>query len=237
MNKLRWGVVGIIFVVIFLVLGAYIYVASANGSIDPVGRLGFVKLANPDMYPGHPHSELLAKYAEEKNSKCALVVHFGGSSNYRSYMEGDVFIIEMAFIDTQGSAATYNGVNWLDSLKVAIFGVPDGRYKFKADGKIFNSYDDAMAYVNKLARQHNQKGKIPMFWHGTVRSGNPIFTQGCGYPLYFDIVRREYGIIPAYYYTLKGMIFPYFGLPYRNFELQHASELQYYYTQGMINYE
>ena len=146
-------------------------------------------------------------------------------------------IIEMAFIDTQGTAATYNRVNWLDSLKVAIFGVPDGRYKYKSDGQVFNTYDEAMAHVNKLAKEHGQKGPIPMVWHGTARSGNPIFIQGCGYPLYFDIVRREYGIIPAYYYTLKGMIFPYFSLPYRNFELQHASELQYYYTHGLINYE
>jgi hypothetical protein len=148
-----------------------------------------------------------------------------------------VFIIEMAFIDTQGTAQTYNSVDWFDSIKVAIFGVPDGRYKYKSDGQIFNTYDEAMAHVNKLAKQHGQQGPIPMVWHGTARSGNPVFTQGCGYPLYFDIARREYGIIPAYYYTLKGMIFPYFSLPYRNFELQHASELQYYYTHGLINYE
>ncbi len=231
---MRWGIV---IVVILLLLGGYIYIASLNGNIEPLGRLGFVKLANPDMYPGHPHSQLLANYAEERNSKCALVVHFAGSSNYRSYMEDDVFIIEMAFIDTQGTAQTYNSVDWFDSIKVAIFGVPDGRYKYKSDGQIFNTYDEAMAHVNKLAKQHGQQGPIPMVWHGTARSGNPIFTQGCGYPLYFDIARREYGIIPAYYYTLKGMIFPYFSLPYRNFELQHASELQYYYTHGLINYE
>ncbi len=231
---MRWSV---IFIVIILLLGAYIYVVSLNGDIEPVGRLSFVKLANPDMYPGHPHSQLLAKYAEERGSQCALVVHFAGSSNYRSYQEGDVFIIEMAFIDTQGTEQTYNGDNILDSLKVAIFGVPDGRYKYKSDGQVFNTYEEAMAHVDKLAKQHGQKGPIPMVWHGTVRSGNPVITQGCGYPLYFDIARREYGTIPAYYYTLKGMITPYFSMPYRNFELQHASELQYYYTHGMINYE
>lgn len=231
---MRWGIV---IVVVILLLGGYIYIVSSNGPIDPLGRLSFVKLANPDMYPGHPHSELLAKYAEDSGSKCALVVHFAGSSNYRSYQEGDVYIIEVAFIDTQGSAATYAGSNWLDSLKVAIFGVPDGRYKFKSDGQVFNTYDDMMNHVEKLAKAHGQKGPIPMVWHGTARSGNPMITQGCGYPLYFDIVRREYGIIPAYYYTLKGMLFPYFGDPYRNFELQHSSELQYYYTHGLLNYD
>ncbi|MGZ7096235.1 MAG: hypothetical protein ACXVHU_07170, partial [Methanobacterium sp.] len=90
---MRWG---IIIVVILLLLGVYSYIVTLNGEIEPVGRLSFVKLANPDMYPGHPHSQLLAKYAEERNSKCALVVHFAGSSNYRSYQEGDVYIIEMA---------------------------------------------------------------------------------------------------------------------------------------------
>ncbi len=233
-DKMRWGL--IVIAVILLLTGGYIYASSANGNIEPLGRLGFVKLANPDMYPGHPHSQLLAKYAEEKGSKCALVVHFAGSSNYRSYQEGDVYIIELAFHDTQGNGAAGN-VNYLDSLKVALFGVPDGRYTFKSDGKVYKTYDEAMAHVNELAKEHGQVGPIPMVWHGTARSGNPIITQGCGYPLFFDIVRREYGIIPAYYYTLKGMLLPYFDNPYRNFELSHASQLQYYYTHGLINYE
>ncbi len=230
---MRWGIV---IVLILLLAGGLIYVSSANGSIEPLGRLGFVKLANPDMYPGHPHSQVLAQYAEDRGSKCALVVHFAGSSNYRSYREGDVYIIEMAFIDTQGTGAAEQ-VNYLDSFKVALFGVPDGRYKFKSDGMVFNTYDEAMAHVYEKAAINNQEGPIPMVWHGTARSGSPIINQGCGYPLYFDIVRREYGIIPAYYYTLKGMLLPYFSLPYRNFELQHATELQHYYTQGMLDYE
>jgi len=230
---MRWGIV---IVIILLLMGGLIFVSSANGTIEPLGRLGFVKLANPDMYPGHPHSQLLAQYAEERGSNCALVVHFAGSSNYRSYMEGNVYIIEMAFIDTQGTGAT-GDINYLDSLKVALFGVPDGRYKYKSDGKVYDTYEEAMDHVYKKAADHGQEGPIPMVWHGTARSGNPIITQGCGYPLYFEIARREYGIIPAYYYTLKGMLLPYFDLPYRNFELQHASELQQYYTQGTLDYE
>lgn len=230
---MKWGIV---VAVILLLMGVSIYISSANGAIEPLGRLGLVKLANPDMYPGHPHSQLLAKYAEERGSKCALVVHFAGSSNYRSYQEGDVYIIELAFIDTQGNGAAGN-LSYLDSLKVALFGVPDGRYKYKSDGIVFNSYDEAMNHVYELAKKHGQQGPIPMVWHGTARSGNPIIVQGCGYPLYFDMVRREYGILPAYYYTLKGMLLPYFDDPYRNFELQHASDLQYYYTHGMLNYE
>mgnify|MGYP000914510856 CR=1 FL=1 len=230
---MRWGIV---IVIILLLIGGFIFVSSVNGNIEPMGRLGFVKLANPDMYPGHPHSQLLAQYAEDKGSKCVLVTHFAGSSNYRSYMEGDVYIIELAFIDTQGTGAA-DKVNYLDSLKVAIFGIPDGRYKYKSDGEVYNTYDEAMEHVYKKAAAHGQEGPIPMVWHGTSRSESPIINQGCGYPLFFDIVRREYGVLPAYYYTLKGMILPYFKLPYRNFELQHASELQQYYTQGILDYE
>ncbi|MGD9626279.1 MAG: hypothetical protein AB7U40_01655 [Methanobacteriales archaeon] len=56
-------------------------------------------MANPDMYPGHPHSRLLAEYARSHGSKCALIVHYGGSSNYRSYMEGDILILQLAYVE------------------------------------------------------------------------------------------------------------------------------------------
>jgi hypothetical protein len=231
MNK--WILV-VILGIIVIIFGYSFYVTS-NGPIQPLGRTAFVKLANPDFYPGHPHSELLAKYATEHNSKCALVTHFGGSSNYRSYQDGDIFIIELAFIDSQGTGAT-GETNYLDSFKIALFGVPDGRYKYKSDGIIFDTYDEAMDHVNTLAQQHGQEGPLPMVWHGDARSGNPMFIQGCGFPLYFDIMRRTYGIIPAYIYTLYGMIFPYLYNPYRNFELSHASELQQLYQAGDLDY-
>ena len=230
---MRWLLV--IIAVLLLIVG-YAYVSTANGSITPEGRLALVKLANPDMYPGHLHSKLLAQQARDMGSKTALVVHFGGSSNYRSYMEGDIFIIELAFIDTQGTGAT-GPPNYLDSLKIALFGAPDGRYKYKGDGMTFNSYDDAMNHVYKLAQEHGQQGPIPMVWHGTARSGTPLIAQGCGFPLYFDILRRQYGIIPAYVYTFVGMFSPYLKDPYANFELAHSNELQNYYKQGMINFQ
>lgn len=230
---MKWQVILLIVLALF---GGYLVISTATGLVEPVGRLGFVKLANPDMYPGHPHSQLLAEYAQEKGSKCALVVHFAGDSNYRSYMEGDVYIIEMAFIDTNGTGAE-GPTNYMDSIKLALFGVPDGRYKFKADGLTFNNWNDARKHIKKLAAQKGQEGPIPMVWHGTARSGNPIFTQGCGLPLYFYITWQEYGPVAAYYYTLKGMLTPYLNLPFRNYELQHASELQYYYTHGMLDYQ
>ena len=230
---MRWLL--IIITIIALLVG-YSYITTANGPIEPLGRVAFVKFLNPDFYPGHTHSKLLAEYAEDRDSKTALVVHYGGSSNYRSYQEGDVYIIEMAFIDTQGTGAA-GATDYLDSLKVAIFGVPDGRYKYKSDGKVFNTYEDAMDHVYTLAEEHGQEGPIPMVWHGSARSGNPILVQGCGFPLYFDIMKRTYGTIPAYLFTLSGMIFPYFNNPNSFYEIQHATELQTLYTEGDLNYD
>ncbi len=230
---MKWSLVAIAVIVVIL---GYSFVTVSNGPIEPLGRASFVKLANPDFYPGHPHSELLAQYAEERDSKCALVVHFGGSSNYRSYKEGDVYIIELAFIDTQGNGAA-GPIDYWDSLKLALFGVPDGRYQFKSDGVVYDTYDEAIEHVYELAAEHGQEGPIPMVWHGSVREGNSIFIQGCGFPLYFYILQKTYGIIPAYVYTISGMIFPYLNSPYRNYELGHSTELQQLYTGGNLDYE
>jgi hypothetical protein len=230
--KRKWSLIAIAVVVVIL---GYSIITVSSGPLAPLGRTAFVKLANPDFYPGHPHSQLLAKYAEEKGSKTALVCHFGGSSNYRSYQDGDVYIIELAFIDTQGTGAE-GATNYWDSLKLALFGIPDGRYKFKSDGIVFNTYDEAMNHVYTLAREHGQQGPIPMVWHGDARAGNPVLIQGCGFPLYFYILQKNYGIIPAYVYTLGGMLFPYINNPYRAYELGHATELQEMYTSGDLDY-
>ncbi len=56
----------VIIAVIISVSVVYSYITVSNGPIDPLGRLAFVKLENPDMFPGHQHSELLANYAAEK---------------------------------------------------------------------------------------------------------------------------------------------------------------------------
>jgi hypothetical protein len=232
-KKIRWSLV--VVAILVLIVG-YSYVTVSSSPIDPLGRVAFVKIANPDFYPGNPHSELLAQYAEEKGSKTALVLHMYGGSNYRSYQEGDVYIIEVAFIDTQGEGSIgLDNINYLDSLKVALFGVPDGRYKYMSDGKVYNTYDEMMAHVNELAQEHGQEGPIPMAYHGNARVGNPIMEPGDGFPLYFQILTKEYGSIPAYVYMIEGMIYPYFKNPYRNFELQHASELQAYYNSGLLN--
>ena len=237
----------IIFVlaVIFTVIIVYSYDTVSNGPINPLGRLSFVKVMNPDMYPGHPHAELLANYAAERGSACALVVHFAGSSNYRSFPQeinttshqnGSVYIIEAAFIDTQGHGSSdLNEINLLDSLKVAIYGVPDNRYKYMSDGNVYNTYEDMMAHVNTLAQEHGQNTSLPMVWHGTVRNDSPLIEPGCGFPLYFQILTKTYGIIPAYTYTIYGLIFPFIYSPFWNYELSNATKLQKLYEQGNLN--
>jgi hypothetical protein len=223
----------------------YSYITVSNGPIEPLGRLSFVKIANPDMYPGHSHAKLLGDYATERGSPCILVLHFAGSSNYRSFpqeindtshQQGTVYIIEVAFIDTQGGGSkSLNQIDFLDSLNVALFGVPEGRYKYMSDGTVYNTYDEMMAHVNTLAQEHGQKGPLPMVWHGTVRTDSPIIDPGCGFPLFFQILTKTYGIIPAYTYMIYGLIFPYINSPYTNYELSHTSELQQLYNGGDLN--
>ena len=237
---------GLIALTILALIISYSYITVSNGPIQPLGRLSFVKLENPDMYPGHPHAELLAQYASERGSQCAMVVHFAGSSNYRSFdqelnnsssKQGSVYIIEVAYIDTQGvGSKSLSQINFLDSIKVALFGVPDGRYKYMSDGVVYNTYDEMMFHVNTIAKEHGQNGPIPIVWHGTVRSDSPFIDPGCGFPLYFQILTKTYGMIPAYTYMIYGLIFPYLHSPYWQFELIHSSELQQLYNTGELNY-
>jgi hypothetical protein len=231
---------------ILAIILLYSYITVSNGPINPLGRLSFVKIENPDMYPDHPHSILLAEYAEDRGSQCALVVHFAGSSNYRSYSQKlndtnsnkSVYIIEAGFIDTQGvGSANLSQINKVDSLKLAVFGVPQNRYKYVSDGQVYNSYDDLMAHVYLLAKEHGQQGPIPMVWHGSVRSDNPNLNPGCGLPLYFQILSNTYGMIPAYVYVIYGLIFPYLHNPFANFELSNASTLQKLYNEGELNFD
>ena len=238
---MRWSVIAILMLTVIL---AYSFVAVSLGPIAPLGRLSFVKLENPDMYPDHSHSVLLASYAEKTESKCALVLNFAGSSTYNSYEQNTsnskdqngVYIIQVAFVDTKGGGSSNLGqISFLDSMKVALFGVPNGRYKYVSDGVVYNSYDAMMSHVYTLAKQHGQKGAIPTVYLGSVRTDNPILDQGSGFPLYFQVLDKTYGLIPAYIYTITGMIFPYLNSPYRNFELLHSSELQYYNNNGLLN--
>ena len=97
-----------------------------------------------------------------------------------------MYIIEAGFIDTQGvGSANLSQINKWDSLKLAVYGVPKNRYKYVSDGKIYNNYDDLMAHVYTVAKEHGQQGPIPMVWHGSVRSDNPNINPGCGLPLYY----------------------------------------------------
>lgn len=223
-----------ILIILLILLGSYLWIQSANTDLEPVGRLAFVKVANPDIYPGHPNSKVLADYGAKKGSKSVLVVHFGGSSNYRSYMEGDIQIIELAFVDS-GNYTT--DINWSEVFSSFILGVPDDKYKYKADGIYFDTYDEAMNYVRTLAANKGQEGSIPVFFHGTVRKGDPFINPGCGFPLYVEICWKEYGRIGAYYYIVKGMMWPYLSNPYAPYQISHINDLQDKYNEGLLDYQ
>jgi hypothetical protein len=222
-----------ILVVILLIFGSYFYLSMQTGTVEPVGRLGLVKLGNPDMYPGHAQSKILADYAAKKGSKCALVVHYGGDSNYACYKEGNVEILELAFVDP---ADYRTDIDWSEVIQTFIFGVPDNKYHYRSDGIEFDTLSEAMDYINQKAQKNGQEGPIPMFWHGTVRSGDVIINPGCGFPLFVQITWDQYGRWGAYYYIIKGLIFPYVSNPYAVYELTHASDLQKLYNQGDLNY-
>ncbi|MDO5852134.1 MAG: hypothetical protein Q4Q23_06570 [Methanobacteriaceae archaeon] len=229
---MKWHI--IIIAIVLLLVGLLFVSSSSSSEIQPLGRIGFVKIANPDMYPGHVHSQLLGKYAEERGSKCAIVLHYSGSSNYKSYQEGNVYIIEMAFMDSAGAQVN---IDWNQVLDYGLNGIPDDKWDYKVNGTIFDTYDEAWAEVMREAQINGQEGPIPVGWHGTVREGNIFLNPGCGFPLYYQVCCKQFGHIGGILHVATGSIFPYFNDPYRSFEIQHADELQYYYTNNMLNYE
>ena len=227
---MNWNV---IFILLVLLVAVFSYVSSLSGPYAPMGRLSFVKILNPDMSPGNPHSTLVADYAKDRGSNTVLVVHLAGhKTGYPNYWEGDVYIMELGFIDKHRGYST--NVDWFDVIQAFLFGVDDDRYEYVSDGIVFDNLDDALAYLDKKAAQNGQQGPRLMFWHGTVRSDNSIINQGCGVPLYYQICEHYYGRIGAYYYIITGIIFPYLNSPYRNFELMNSAQLQQNYNTGKL---
>jgi hypothetical protein len=229
-----------ILILIILIFGAYLWVVSQFSLIEPVGRLTVTKLGNPDMFPGHSNSEVLAEYAAKRGTKCILVVHYGGDSNYRNYEEDEeilapdgVTVLELAFVDPS-TYKTY--VDWGEVVSTFVFGIPEDRYTYKADGYHFETLDEALDYINKLAKDKGQEGSIPMFYHGTVRTGDPYFNPGCGFPLFTQIAWKEYGRLGAYYYIVKSFFWPILSNKYYPYEISHLSDLQKLYNAGNLDY-
>ena len=205
-----------------------------------MGRLTVTKVANPDMFPNHPNAEVLAEYAAKKGSRCVLVVHYGGDSNYRHFGQEnalalkDVTVLELAFVDP----TTYKThVDWGEVIYTFIFGIPEDRYTYRADGIEFQTLDEALNYIDQLAKERGQEGPIPMFLHGTVRSGDAFLNPGCGFPLYVQLCWKYYGRFGAYYYVAKGLIWPFIANKYYPYEISHLSDLQRLYNEGNLNYQ
>lgn len=207
---------------------------------EPVGRLTVTKIGNPDMYPRHGNAAVLGEYAAKTGSKCVLVVHYGGDSNYRQFDQesllsssGEVTVLELAFVDPS-TYKTY--VDWGEVIYTLLFGIPEDRYSYRADGISFGTLDEALSYINEQAQSRGQEGPIPMFFHGTVRTGGPYTNPGCGFPLYTQITWKEYGRFGAYYYIAKGLIWPFLSNRYYPYEISHLSDLQTLYNQGKLDY-
>lgn len=229
-----------IIMALILIFGAYLWGMTQLSLVEPVGRLTVTKLGNPDMFPNHGNAEVLGEYAAKTGSKCVLVVHYGGDSNYRQFVQesplsssGEVKVLELAFVDPS-TYKTY--VDWGEVLYTFLFGIPEDRYTYRADGISFQTLDEALAYVDQEAKNYGQEGPIPMFYHGTVRSEGPYLNPGCGFPLYTQISWKQYGRFGAYYYVAKGLIWPYLSNRYYPYEISHLSDLQRLYNEGNLDY-
>ena len=229
-----------IIIALILIFGAYLWTMSQISLVEPVGRLTVTKVGNPDMFPNHGNAAVLGEYAAKTGSKCVLVVHYGGDSNYRQFNQesflsasGEVTVLELAFVDPS-TYKTY--VDWGEVIYTFFFEIPEDRYTYRADGISFNTLDGALAYIESEAQYRGQVGPIPMFYHGTVRTEGPYFNPGCGFPLYTQITWKEYGRLGAYYYIIKGLIWPYLSNRYYPYQISHLSDLQYLYNHGRLDY-
>ncbi|MDR0912387.1 MAG: hypothetical protein LBM96_07305 [Methanobrevibacter sp.] len=239
MNK---STISTIIILIVLVFGVYLWGVTQFSLVEPVGRLTITKVGNPDMFPNHSNAEVLSEYAAKSGSKCVLVVHYGGDSNYRHFHQDansilapdGVHVLELAFVDPS-TYKTY--VDWGEVLSSFIFGIPEDRYDYKADGIYFDNLDGALGYIDDLAKERGQVGPIPMFYHGTVRADNPYMNPGCGFPLYTQISWKQYGRFGAYFYIVKGLIWPFVSNQYYPYEISHLADLQHLYNYGKLDYQ
>ncbi len=60
---MKWKIIGLL---IILIVGVAAYSMLVSTEFQPLGRLAFVKVTNPDMYSGSIHSKLAAQYAQER---------------------------------------------------------------------------------------------------------------------------------------------------------------------------
>lgn len=237
---MKGKIIAIVFALLLILGFVYVSSATSNGEYDFLGRLAFVKISNPDIYTGSPHDELAVKYAKERGSNTILILHFAGHTNgesYPNYLDGDVLVEELGFQDNATDYKLNNSLSWAiqSSLPIFLFGVQDGRYRYVSNGHVFYNLNDALDYLDEVAAQHGQKGKTVVVYHGTARGGSPIYMLGDGLPLYFQMVWHKYGRLAAYYYLLKGMLFPYYSSPYTFYELTNSQRLQDLYNNGGLD--
>lgn len=237
---MKWIVI-IIFFASLIVLGfVYVSNATSNSEYQFLGRLGFVKISNPDIYSESPHSKLAVQYTKERASNTVLLLHFAGHTSgqsYPNYLEGDVLVLELGFQDRATDYKLNNSLDWVihSTIPLLLFGVPGDRYRYVSNGHVFYNLDDALNYLDEVADQHGREGKTVVVWHGTARGGNPNIMPGDGLPLYFQMVWHEHGRLAAYYYLISGLLFPYFNNPYASYELFNAEKMQDLYNNDGLD--
>lgn len=237
---MKWKIAAIFIVALILLGFVHVNIATSNSEYDFLGRLSFVKISNPDIYEGSPHSRLAAQYAKERGSNTVLILHFAGHTSgqsYPNYIEDDVLVLELGFQDGATDYKLNNSFDWLlhSAFTMVLFGIPSDRFRYVSNGHVFYNLDEALNYLDEVAAQYGQEGKIVVVYHGTARGGNPNIMLGDGVPLYFQMVWLKHGRLAAYYYLLSGMLFPYYNSPYASYELFNAEELQKLYNDDGLN--
>lgn len=73
-----------------------------------------------------------------------------------------------------------------------------------------------------------------MFYYGNVRTGDPYLNPGCGFPLYTQISWKYYGILDAYYYGAKGLMWSFLSNQYYPYEISPFGDLQKLYNHHQL---
>ena len=238
--KWKWPIIIVFLAAIMILSSMYVSSEASDDKYEFLGRLAFVKISNPDIFEGSPHSKLAAQYAKDRGSNTVLLLHFAGHTSgqsYPNYLEDDVLVLELGFQDGATDYKLNNSEDWLkhSTFTMFMFGVPNDRFRYVSNGHIFYNLEDALYYLDQVAAQYGQEGKIVVLYHGTARGGNPNIMLGDGIPLFFEMVWLRHGRLAAYYYLLSGMLFPYYNSPYASYELFNSEQHQTLYNDNGLN--
>ncbi len=199
---------------------------------DPMGRIAYVKLHNPDVAPGTPHIVKLVKFAKEHGYDKVLVIHNAGVIGYVHFKYRGVLIVQLGWMDKRGNYAPPNeNMVWEDIL----YGHRPAQGVWVADDRTWPSERAAVKHVLSLLR--STPGRTMFVWHGSVRYGNPLLDPGCGGEPYYWLLFKYGGRVLAYTMMIVGDFSPFlfYGWKFTEEELLHYKTLQKLYNDGFLN--